>query len=63
MLHPECQSAKEAKAGNLQGADLIKVCFFYLKAAELQKRKLSLLALRRRHLTRTVVQARLFWFF
>nr|XP_009939449.1 PREDICTED: 28S ribosomal protein S22, mitochondrial [Opisthocomus hoazin] len=25
MLHPECQSAKEAKAGNLQGADLIKV--------------------------------------
>ncbi|NWI88185.1 RT22 protein, partial [Pitta sordida] len=25
MLHPECQSAKEAREGNLQGLDLIKV--------------------------------------
>ncbi|NXS10962.1 RT22 protein, partial [Neodrepanis coruscans] len=25
MLHPECQSAKEAKGGNLQGVELIKV--------------------------------------
>ncbi|KFP25600.1 hypothetical protein N325_04792, partial [Colius striatus] len=25
MLHPECQSAKEAKEGKLQGVDLIKV--------------------------------------
>lgn len=27
MLHPECQSAKEAKEGKLQGIDLIKVSF------------------------------------
>lgn len=32
MVHPECQSAKEAKEGKLQGVDLIKVCFFYFKA-------------------------------
>lgn len=25
MLHPECQSAKEAKEQKLQGVDLIKV--------------------------------------
>lgn len=27
MLHPECQSAKEAKEGKLQGVDMIKVSF------------------------------------
>lgn len=27
MLHPECQSAKEAEERKLQGVDLIKVCF------------------------------------
>lgn len=36
MLHPECQSAKEAKEGKLEGVDLIKVSFSAL--LNLQKR-------------------------
>lgn len=31
MLHPECQSAKEAKERKPQGVDLIKVCFSTLR--------------------------------